>query len=661
MKKFLACVVTVSLFFAAKAQTPSRYIVQFKNKGSNPYSLTNPLAYLSQRAIDRRTKYSIPLDSTDLPVTPQYIDSIRLAGAVLILNTSKWLNSVSIKTTDAAALAKISGFPFVQSVSAIALRVNNESTLIDKFSMERNQQPLTQQRESNITSDFYNYGASDGQVRIHNGAFLHNIGLRGQTMILGMLDAGFNNYLTVHAFDSVRANGQILGIYDFVAKDSSVNEDFAHGMECFSTIAANIPGQFVGTAPKASFYLFRTEDASSEYPIEEHNWVCGAERVDSAGGDVISSSLGYNTFDPPLTGASHTYADMNGNTTMAAIGADLAAKKGILVVNAAGNEGANSWHYIVTPADGDSVLAVGAVNTSGDVANFSSYGPSSDGQIKPDVASVGVAAVVQFPNNTIGTSNGTSFACPNMAGLATCLWQGFPEFNNMKIIDALHQSGSKASSPNDRVGYGIPDMKKAVMILLKEFSTANASVTNCTSMLQWTSKDVSGMKYEIERMLPGQTSFLKVGEQNGSGSIFATRSSYQFKDVLSGVDAGIITYRIRQIIDTSAAGLTADYIDTVTVNLQSACINASLIDVALLPNPAKNNLTVRVTTPSSSSNIVIKIFSSTGQLVQTLNKSKLAGTAFFDNISLIRFTSGKYYISVYDGDKRIATKELIKL
>jgi serine protease AprX len=661
MKRFFGCLLTIFLLTQTTEAQVSRYIIKFKDKGSNPYSLNNPSAYLSQRAIDRRIKYSVAIDSTDLPVTPRYIDSVRLSGTVTILNASKWLNSVTIRTNDANALAKINSFPFVQSVSGIALRTNNSTTPVDKLNIERQQQPLSQLKETGITSDFYNYGSSFAQVHIHNGEFLHNIGLRGQNMVIGILDAGFNNYLTVKAFDSVRVNGQISGVYDFVAKDNSVNEDDAHGMECFSTIASNIPGQFVGTAPKANFYLFRTEDASTEYPIEEHNWVCGAERVDSAGGDVISSSLGYNTFDVPLTGADHTYADMNGNTTMAAIGADLSAKKGILVVNSAGNEGGNSWKYIVTPADGDSVMAVGAVSTTGSVAGFSSYGPSSDGQIKPDIASVGVATVVQLSNNAIGTSNGTSFSCPNMAGLTTCLWQGFPEFNNMKIINALRLSASKASTPDDRVGYGISDVRKAVMLLLKNFSSSTASVSNCTATIQWTSKDVSSMKYEIERKLPGQNSFIKIAEQNGTGTVFGTRPAYQYQDVLSGVSAGTITYRIRQVIDTSIAGLTGNYIDTVTVDLQAACIDANLTDVTLAPNPAKNLLEVKVTTPSASSNIVIRIFNSEGQVMSILNKSKLAGTAFFDKISLIRLAKGEYYVSVYDGNKLLSTKKLIKL
>src|SRR6185295_19928423 len=237
------------------------------------------------------------------------------------------------------------------------------------------------------------------------GEFLHNIGLRGQGMQIAMLDAGYLSYTTLRSLDSVNQNGQILGTWDFVNRETSVTEDYLHGMQCLSTIAANIPGQFIGKAPKANFMLYRTEDVNSEYPIEEFNMVCGMERADSAGADVISASLGYSEFDD--ASFNHTYSQMNGNTTIAAIGADLAAKKGILFVNAAGNEGGSAWHYIMTPADGDSVLAIGAVNTSGAVGSFSSYGPSSDGQVKPDVASVGVNAMVQSTNNTVATGSGT--------------------------------------------------------------------------------------------------------------------------------------------------------------------------------------------------------------------------------------------------------------
>ena len=651
MKKMAVCLL-VLLSITQMGSTQSRYIIRFKNKAGTPYTLSNPSAYLSVKAVERRTRYNIAIDSTDLPVTPRYIDSLRSSGAVTILNVSKWLNTVTILTTDAAALNKINNFPFVQSSSAIAARIAEVKN--NKLGKETHQLSHASYREKGV-SDLFNYGSAFAQIHIHNGEFLHNIGLNGKGMIIGMLDAGFQNYLTLKAFDSARTNGQILGIYDFVAHDGSVNEDHAHGMECFSTMAANIPGQFVGTAPKANFYLFRTEDASSEYPIEEHNWVCGAERIDSAGGDVISSSLGYNLFDNPAF--NHSYADMNGNTTIAAIGADLAAKKGILVVNAAGNEGASAWGKIVTPADGDSVLTVGAVNSAGIAANFSSRGPSSDGQVKPDIASVGVSTVIQLPNNNIGAGNGTSFACPNMAGLATCLWQGFPEFNNMKIIDALRRSGNRATNPNDSIGYGIPDVKKATMLLLKELASSNAFTNNCKATVTWTSKDLHTMKYEIERKT-GQTAFKKVGEVTATGNIFSSQS-YSFDDDLTDVSAGEIAYRIRQVIDTSATSFAADYIDTAFTTLNTSCLSGAN-GISLLPNPSQGSLAIKVITQTPSQNLIIKVFNSLGQTIIDLKKSKAAGIAFFD-IPVFRLSKGKYYVSVYDNKKLVETKELIRL
>jgi hypothetical protein len=655
MKKMALCLLVIlSITQISKAQS-TRYVIKFKDKGTNPYSLSNPSAYLSSRAIARRTRYTIAIDSTDLPVTPRYIDSVQLAGTVTILNISKWLNSVTIQTTDAAALAKINGFSFVQTSSPIAARMASDR---NKFEQEQIQKPSVSHKETGIASDFFDYGSSFAQIHIHNGEFLHNIGLRGEGMQIGMLDAGFQNYLTVRAFDSARANGQFLGTWDFVAKETSVNEDNPHGMQCLSTIAANIPGQFVGTAPKASFYLFRSEDASSEYPIEEHNWVCAAERVDSAGGDMISSSLGYNSFDAPLATQSHTYADMDGNTTMAAIGADLAAKKGILVMNSAGNEGGNSWGKIITPADGDSVMAVGAVNASGIPAGFTSRGPSSDGQVKPDVASVGVATVVQLQNNTIGTNNGTSFSAPNMAGLTACLWQGFQEFTNIKIINALQRAGSRATSPNDTIGYGIPDVKKAMLYLLKEYATSTATVSGCKTTVSWNSKDVSAMKYEIERTVAGQTVFVKVGEVTGSGTVFSNQT-HTFEDDLSDVPKGTVTYRIRQVIDTSASGFMADYIDTVSTSLATSCLSGSN-SIELAPNPARGSLNVKVNTQTAITNLVIKVYNSLGQMVVDLKRSKAEGSVVF-NVPVFKLPGGKYYVSVYDGKNLIETKELLKL
>ncbi len=435
----------------------TKYIIKFKDKSGTPFTLNNPSQYLSPKSIQRRYKQNIAIDESDLPVLQRYIDSVRLAGNVIILNKSKWLNQVCIQTNDSEALVKINNMPFVLQSLPMMRPASAQSTQNNKFNEQIND--ITTPQAVNDITDFYNYGNATQQIHMHEGEYLHNKGFHGEGMLLAILDAGFYHYLTLPAFDSARLNNQIAETYDFVDNQTSVDEDHPHGMQCFSIIAGNIPGQLVGSGPKATYYLYRTEDASNEALVEEQYWAAATERADSIGVDIISTSLGYNQFDNPTF--NHTYADMNGNTTLIAKAADLAAKKGLIVVVAAGNEGTKAWHFIITPADADSVLAVGAVDASGTPAGFSSYGPSSDGQVKPGVASVGVATALSSTSGQIATGNGTSFATPNMAGLITCLWQAFPEFSNMQIIQAVIKSSSIYSSPDDRIGYGIPNFHLA--------------------------------------------------------------------------------------------------------------------------------------------------------------------------------------------------------
>lgn len=560
MKKYLlfTCIAIAFFSTAANAQF-SRYIIRFKDKGTNPYAINNPSQYLTARAIQRRTRYSIAVDSLDLPITPRYIDSIRLAGAVTILNSSKWLNQVAIQTNDAAALAKINTFPFVIAASPVATRVQQEDITVNKKLDVPGKSSVIPFSPQNITADYYNYGSSYGQVHIHNGEFLHNRGFRGEGMQMAVTDAGFTNYLTLPTFDSIRNNGQVLGTWDFVSGNTNVNEDHAHGTNCLSTIAANMPGTFVGTAPKTSFYLYRTEDAATEYPIEEQNWAAAAERADSLGVDICSVSLGYSTFDNAIF--NHTYADMNGNNTIIAKAADVAAKKGMLIVVAAGNEGSGSWHYLISPADADSVMAVGAVGINGIVGGFSSYGPSSDGQIKPSVAAVGVNAVVA--SSTTGLpifGSGTSFACPNMAGLTSCLWQAFPEVNNMTIINAMQQAGNRAATPDDRTGYGVPDMKKAFAALIKQGFTQQVTQTNCRTNLLWTVKTDSVISVVVERKLPTDNNYTVINTQTSTGG-FAFRN-FTFNDDLINITGTTIKYRLKMNI----AADTSFYLDSATVN-----------------------------------------------------------------------------------------------
>ncbi len=472
MKRFCRLFFFFVLVTLSTSAQFTKYIVRFKDKAGTPFSINNPSQFLSPKAIERRARQKIAIDETDLPITPRYIDSVRLAGNVIILDKSKWLNQVCIQTTDAAAMEKINGLPFVINTAPLMQPVILQEVHNNKFNEQINS--ITAPQSVNNVTDFYNYGNSYDQIHIHEGEYLHDLGFRGEGMSVAILDAGFYHYLTLPAFDSIRNNNQVIETYDYVANETSVNEDHTHGMQCFSIMAGNIPGQLVGSSPKANFYLYRTEDVSSESPVEEQYWAAAAERADSIGIDVISTSLGYNQFNNPVF--NHTYSDLDGNTTIIARAADFAAKKGMIVMVAAGNEGNSSWHYITTPADADSVLTVGAVNSSGSVGTFSSYGPSADGQVKPSVASLGVLTALSGASGVISAGNGTSFATPNLAGLVTCLWQAFPEFTNMDIIRAVIKSSSSYGAPDDRIGYGIPNFHIAFDDLTQQQISRNINV-----------------------------------------------------------------------------------------------------------------------------------------------------------------------------------------
>lgn len=637
----------------------TKHVVFFKEKNETPFTLNNPSAYLSARAVERRTRYSIAVDSTDLPVISRYIDSVLKAGSVTLLGRSRWLNAVVIQTSDAAAITKINSFPFVKSFTSVALLKNNSVTP-DKFAaLPVPPAVIIPNRIEKINADTFNYGSSSSQVKIHKGEFLHNIGARGQGMMMAFLDAGFFGYQTNPFFDSARVRNQFIGTWDFVQNNASVNEDNSHGMQCFSTVAAYRPGVFVGSSPEAKYFLLRTEDAPTEQIIEEYNWALAAEYADSAGVDVISSSLGYTTFDNATF--NHSYADMNGNTTIITRMADLAAKKGMLVVNSAGNEGDDPWKYIGAPADGDSVLSVGAVNSTGVIASFSSFGPTSDGQIKPDVVSVGAGTTVSSTGGTVSTGSGTSFSGPNMAGLATCLWQLFPEFNNWKIITTLRKSSDRFETPAEQYGYGLPNMKKAVGFLLADISTMNASVTNCTATISWNSKDIKTMRYDIERKLPGETTYKKINTVAAKGAVFSNQT-YQFSDVITSSTAGNVSYRIKQVIDTGSATFDEYAIDSATIILTSVCStnNPNQDLIQLFPNPVQTTLSLKFAELNSMSGLTIQVYNRQGQLMFTQDYSKPSGT-ITHTISVARLAKGDYILVVRKDGEKYAAKEFLKL
>ena len=503
---------------------------------------------------------------------------------------------------------------------------------------------------SRLLADALNYGASHGQVHLHQGEFLHNHNFKGEGMQLAVLDAGFFRYQNLPTFDSIRINNQILNVYDFVANEVSVNEDDSHGMNCLSTIAANLPGTFVGTAPKAIFCLYRTEDVASETRIEEHNLAAGYERADSIGVDVCSVSLGYTTFDIPSQ--NYTYADMNGNTTMSAIASDIAAKKGMLPVIAAGNEGTSPWRFISTPADADSVMTVGAVDTLGNVGNFSSYGPSSNGRVKPNVAATGVRAIVASPSTGLPVlSNGTSFAAPNIAGLTTCLWQAFPEYNNMAILDAMQRAANKFTTPNDRVGYGIPDMKKAFVILLKKSFTKQNTVTGCLATFQLNVKQDNSMNVIVERKQSNEVAYTAFKTFAGTGNF--TNKNISFTDDLSVTSGGNVNYRIR--LDIAAD--TTVYLDSLMVNAPLVCTNP-VNSLKVNPNPVVDNLNI-IISREKASRVMIIIINAAGKRVYENSYQQPAGS-LIKKISMQQMASGVYFVKVIADDKKLQTIKVFK-
>ncbi len=457
-----------------------RYWVTFTDKSNTPYTTQSPEAYLSKKAIARRVKYNIPITPQDFPINPSYLKSITDIGASLQCRT-KWLNAAIVIPFTDEQVEAIRALPFIKNIELAApYKKPKRTNGANKDATTTYQQAIAKQN-SQPSIDYKNipYGAGEKQATMCRTNVLHSQNYLGQGMTIAIFDVGFYHADTIKAFQRLYTNGQILGTKDFVAGGSSVYEDGWHGMQVLSCIASYLPNKFIGTAPEASFWLFRTEDDVSETMVEEVNWANAVEMADSVGADVINSSLGYTNFDNPAT--SYTYKDMTGDVTIAARAADIAASKGILIVNSAGNAAEEDWHYIGTPADGDSVLAIGAVDINGKYASFSSVGPAPDGRIKPNVSCLGLSATVINPAGQVATATGTSFASPIMAGMVTCLWQANPSSTNMEVIDALQRSANKANTPNGEIGYGIPNLAYAHFLLQNKSKMPNVGIVEASS------------------------------------------------------------------------------------------------------------------------------------------------------------------------------------
>lgn len=451
MKKLLllACLSVGAL--AAQAQ--NQYLITFKDKGPEAaYFRNHPEKILSEKSLARRQKNGVLLKEEDLPVSQTYLKKLKQNG-IEIKQKSKWLNAVYVESSLSETALK-QQFPAIRTAKAFASEPGKLAPT--KFPAE-----VQNQNNSRLS-----YGAAGQQIEQLNLDCMHDKGFQGKGVLVAIFDTGFPGINTLAAYDSLRQQNRILTTRNFVSKNTTVYGTHDHGAMVFSTMAANVPGTFVGAAARATYALAITEYLPTETHQEELNWAAAAEWADSLGADIIQSSLSYRYFD---TGqGDYTDADLDGNTAIITKAADKAAHKGILVVNSAGNNGTFTSPLspkISPPSDADSVLCVGSVTSTNQYSNFSSRGPTADNRIKPDVVAMGSGANMITPGGMVGITNGTSLSTPLISSLAACLMQANPTATNMEIYHAIKRSADKFSNPNNQFGWGLPDACKADSLL----------------------------------------------------------------------------------------------------------------------------------------------------------------------------------------------------
>lgn len=466
-----------SLFSPLFAQ--QRVWIFFTDKGD----LTRASVALSPAAVALRAQKGISLDMQDMPVNQGYIQALRSQGAT-VLGNSRWLNAVAAEVS-VTQLAAIERLGFVAEVRPMqTMKTARKATPSEAvLPYIRTLQP----------AHTYDYGEAFHQNDMLKVPDYHDRGFTGKGVRVAVFDAGFDGVDTIAAFRKMWQQGRILKWYDFVDNDTTLFRNDSHGTMVLSCIAAEVSGEMVGSAPNVSVYLCRTEQSASETLSEEYNWVHAMEWVDSLGVDIIHSSLGYSRFDDKVE--SHTYKQLDGNTTVITRAADLAARKGIIVTSSAGNEGDEDWHYISAPCDADSILCIGAVNRHGKRSYFSSFGPSADGRVKPDVVAMGTSTTVFSPANYVTQSNGTSFSGPIMAGFVACLKQAHPQRSHMDIIRAVRLSGDQFPFPDDEYGYGLPNILVADSLLRSGADLSKATRPDITA------KPIRGAKPKPQKEL----------------------------------------------------------------------------------------------------------------------------------------------------------------
>lgn len=435
------------------------YYVQFSDKAGTPYSLDSPLEFLSQRALDRRMAQGIPLDVTDLPVSPGYIRALEEQG-IKVLFKSKWLNGVVAISNNSAEMEALGEWPFVDFVELTYIGEGEALEGVDK----RSQKKLYPDRVDAGGREFMKSSAmySDLQIEMVKGSFLHGMGYNGKGIHIAVLDAGFSGVDVSDAFAHLYSEGLLLGVKNFVLNDTEpIYHTHTHGAQVLGVMTGQVPGNYLGTATEASYWLMRTEDERTEFLIEADYWVCAAEMADSAGVDIIQSSLGYFMFDDPAM--NYSFAVPGGQSRISRA-ASLAFQKGMVVVNSAGNERKKIWESIVMPCDAPEVLAVGALKPDGSLADFSSRGYVVDGWVKPDVMALGWQTAIITQDVMSSDGYGTSFAAPMISGMTACLWQSMPDKTAAEIVNLIRSSADRYLNPDADFGYGLPNFERAYQL-----------------------------------------------------------------------------------------------------------------------------------------------------------------------------------------------------
>lgn len=663
MKKIYLILISFSLLFASNiidskvkekmVLNPNNSIfvwIIFKDKGPDTINLkNNPQLYLSQRAIQRRAKFKAPnniVDYFDYPVYANYISQIKSLG-VSIRYKSKWLNSVSAFVTP-QQITQISSLPFVKRIDAL-----QQYQTIKKFEPEEITQVAYKVKNNQI-----DYGASLTQNEIMKVPYAHNIGLSGKGIMIGMFDAGFTNLS-----HPVFKNMNIAATWDFVNGDADVQDGSdagsgSHGTATLSCIGGYALGNLIGPAYNATYVLAKTENTESETPLEEDNWIAAIEWADSIGIDIASTSLGYIEYDLPYT--SYNWQNMDGKTSKITQVADIAFTRGIIVLNSAGNEGDSDLHNTLgMPADGFNVIAVGAVTKTGARTSFSSVGPSADGRIKPDIMAMGQNVVVASATGTsYYGSSGTSFSCPLAAGATALLLEGNPYINPFVIKDILKTTASNASTPNNKYGWGILNLQKAIDKIkvnidhIPDNFTIDDSYINIYSNFEsYDGKILAYLFYKVN----DNTKIDSVKFNKYYGNIYLAQINKE--------NVEKITYYIKA---KNYSKFYSFYPKTapdsfITVNLKLDSIekinrNRDFILYQNFPNPFNPNTNVKfkIIKPDY---YTLKIYSPDGKIVKEYFNDFLLPNTYNINLDFTNFASSNYFLELSNQN----TRQIIKL